>query len=271
MAGMTRTYPQGVPCWVDLNQSDLDGAMRFYGGLFGWSSSNAMPPDAPGAYMIATLDGQDAAALAPGEGGDGWVSYIACDDADQTAAAIARAGGTIVDPPEDAGPGGRAATCLDPQGAGFRLWQARRRPGAQAVNEPGAWNFSDLATPDAEQAMRFYRDVFGWVVSPELGAGMVRLPGYGDFLASGPDPDIHRRQEFAPEGFDDVIAGLSPADSEARWWIRFAVADRDESADRARSLGGMVTSVTDTDWTREAVIEDPQGAAFIISQLVVPG
>jgi predicted enzyme related to lactoylglutathione lyase len=265
-----RTYPMGVPCWVDVAQPDLDAAEVFYGGLFGWTFADAMPPDAPGSYLIASLDGKDAAALAPGDGADGWIGYIACDDADVTAGIVSAAGGSILSPPEDAGPGGRTATCADPQGAVFRLWQARRRPGAQIANAPGAWNFSDLHTPDAAASLRFYLEVFGWTSDENLGAGMVRLPGYGAHLAATVDPDIHERQSFAPEGFADVVAGLTPSAGPARWWIRFAVADRDDSAALAESLGARITASTETDWTREAVVVDPQGAEFVISQLVVP-
>lgn len=84
---------------------------------------------------------------------------------------------------------------------------------------PGAWNFSERNTPDTEVALRFYREVFGWQVSDDPGFGMVRLPGYGDFLASTVDPDIHQRQEFAPPGFADVIAGITPTEDDARWDI----------------------------------------------------
>ena len=31
-----RTYPHGVTCWVDTAQQDVDTAIQFYGGLFGW-------------------------------------------------------------------------------------------------------------------------------------------------------------------------------------------------------------------------------------------
>lgn len=266
----TRTYPLGVPCWIDLAQPDLEAAQSFYGELFGWEFANAMPPGAPGAYLIATLDGQDAAALATGDGTDGWLSYIACDDVDVTADTVIAAGGSILSPPEEAGPGGRTATCADPEGAVFRLWQARRRLGAQIVNVPGAWNFSDLHTPEPAAALRFYFDVFGWRVDEGLGAGMIRLPGYGHHLASTTDPDIFERQAFAPPGFADVIAGLTPSQDRSRWWIRFAVADRDATATLADRLGAEVVSVTEADWTRDAALVDPQGAAFIVSQLVVP-
>src|SRR5438874_2530059 len=38
-------YPAGVPCWVDTNQPDPVDAARFYSGLFGWQTEDAMPPD----------------------------------------------------------------------------------------------------------------------------------------------------------------------------------------------------------------------------------
>jgi predicted enzyme related to lactoylglutathione lyase len=46
-------YPPGVPSWIDTSQPDPDGAVRFYGGLFGWEFEDRMPPDAPGHYFIA--------------------------------------------------------------------------------------------------------------------------------------------------------------------------------------------------------------------------
>lgn len=267
------TYPQGVPCWVDLEAPDPAAAEQFYGRLFGWTFANAMPPGAPGSYLIASLDGRDAAAIAPGDSGAGWVSYIACDDADDTAEAVVRAGGVVLSDPEDAGPGGRAAGCVDRQGAVFRLWQARRRLGAQVVNTPGAWNFSDLHTPDPAAALDFYGSVFGWQVDAELGAGMIRLTGYGAHLAATSDPDIHERQKFAPTGFDDVIAGksaLSEPGAPASWKIRFTVADRDASVALAESMGARTLSSGETPYTREAEIVDPQGATLTLSQFAPP-
>jgi predicted enzyme related to lactoylglutathione lyase len=267
-----RRYPHGVPSWVDVTQIDLEGARAFYGGLFGWELTDAMPPDAPGAYLIATLDGHDAAAIAPADSGDtAWRTYVACDDADATASAVREAGGRVLVAPEDAGPGGRTATCADPQGAMFHLWQARSRLGAQVANAPGAWNFSILHSGDPDAVLPFYASVFGWAVDPELGAGMIRVPGYGDHLAATVDPHIHDRQEFAPPGFADVVAGVAAADSEQTGWqVTFTVADRDESAATAERLGATVLSSSQNEWTRDAVIRDPQGAVLTVSQFTPP-
>jgi len=58
------------------------------------------------------------------------------------------------------------------------------------VNAPNAWNFSDLHTAHPDQAIPFYRALFGWQVDADGGAGMIRVPGYGDHLAATIDPDI---------------------------------------------------------------------------------
>ncbi len=268
-----RRYPQGVPCWVDTAQPDPPAAARFYGELFGWELTEAMPPDVPGSYLIATLDHHDVAAIGSMDPDEppAWRTYVSCDDADATGEAVVLAGGTVVWGPEEAGPAGRTATCADPAGALFQLWQARRRLGAQIVNVPSTWNFSDLHTPDPDRVLPFYGDVFGWQVSDDLGAGMIRLPGYGDHLAATVDPDIHQRQAHAPAGFADVIAGLSLTDAEPEWRVRFAVADRDASAATAERLGATVVSSADTSWTREALIRDPQGAELTLSQYAPPG
>lgn len=288
-----RTYPTGVLCWVQLDTPDTAGAAAFYAGLFGWTYANAIPT-APSAYLFARLETADAAgpradvaalALSVGSGPGteaprGWVSFIATDDIEQTCADVEAAGGTLIELPDAGSPFGRGARCADPRGAVFELWEARAHPGAQIVNQPGAWNFSDLVTTDIAASMGFYGTVFGWEYDPDLAAGRIRLPGYGEHLASTVDPGIHERQQFAPEGFADAVAEIfeteicereifeSTGDAPAPgWWVRFAVADRDESALVAERLGGEIVSRTDTEWTLEAVLRDPQGNAFIVSQL----
>ena len=276
-----RTYPHGVPCWVDTDQPDPEAARRFYGELFGWTFRDALPADAPGSYWIAMLDGRDVAAVAPGSNGAAaWNTYIAVDDADASATSVATHGGTIVSEPEDAGPGRRAAKCVDPTGASFRLWQARDRAGAQLVNAPGTWNFSDLHTDDRQRARAFYAAVFGWEADElDLGDGAVaimwRRPGYGDHLEATVDPDIRTRQSdiAAPPGFEDAIAWLVPLErnaSPAHWHVTFTVDDRDESVAAAERLGASVVSSADSAWTRSAEVRDPQGAELTLSQFMPP-
>ncbi|MCW2627872.1 VOC family protein [Mycobacterium sp.] len=271
-----RTYPKGVPCWVDTEQPDLDAARHFYASLFGWTLSDAVPADAPGSYLIASLDGADVAAIGPARGDAPveWNTYIAVDDADAAAASVCSAGGSVTLAPVDAGPGGRLAACVDPRGARLRLWQPRRRLGAQLTNAPGSWNFSDLHTGDPAAATGFYAPLFGWEFDDIGFATMIRRPGYGDHLAATVDPGIRDRQEHisAPPGFADAIGWLAPlANGHDHWHVTFTVASRDESMATAERLGAVVISSDNTEWTNTALIRDPQGAELTLSQFTPPG
>ena len=269
-----RTYPAGVPCWVDSEQPDPEAACAFYAELFGWTFSDVTPPDAPGAYFIATVGGRDVAAIAPSEDAPvAWQTYIAVGDVEAAAASVTAHGGGLSAGPAEVGPAGHFAVCADREGAAFRLWQAGARPGAQLVNAPSTWNFSHLCTRDLDRARAFYDAVFGWELSEMPGgARMWRVPGYGDHLAATVDPDIHVRQAHAPEGFADVVAGAEPigGDAAPRWKVVFSVADRDEATATAGRLGAEVVATRDTMWTREADLRDPQGAELTVSQFAPP-
>lgn len=142
----------------------------------------------------------------------------------------------------------------------------------EVTNTPGAWNFGDLHTDHPEAARAFYAGVFGWEFSDSGFATMIRVPGYGDHLASTVDPDIHERQSGVgvPPGFADAIGWLVPVvpGDEPGWKVTFTVSDRDATAARAVELGATVVRTDDNDWTRTAVVRDPQGAVFTASQFL---
>lgn len=266
-----RTYPQGVPSWIDLEVPDAIAIAPFYESVFGWTLTDAMPPGAPGHYLIATIGGQDVAAIASGAAAIGrvpaWNTYVAVDDADASAAAVEAAGGTITAPPTET-PGGRPVAAVDPEGAPFRLWQAGRRLGAQRVNAPGAWGFSILRTADERAASAFYSAFLPWAWSPEEAAGFVRVPGYGAHLAATSDPGIIERQGPAPTGFEDAAAGfdaLEPGES-PHWRVSLNVVDRAAALAAVSAGGGTVVSTGEDMWTRHATVVDPAGARFSISQ-----
>ena len=265
---MDRTYPHGVTCWVDVEGPDVAAAQEFYGGLLGWDFEVATPPGAPAPYVIASLGGEDVAALAEvAERAPRWSTYVAVDDADASADRAVALGATLVSGPADAGPGGRGAVLRDPEGNDIRLWQARRRLGAQLTNAPGSWNFSNLHTADLEAAQRFYGGLFPWRFVDQGWATAISVPGYGDHLEATVDPDIRTRQAGAPEGFEDVIGAVVPlGDQSPGWSVVFTVTDRDASAARVVELGGTVLQAFETDWTAEAVVRDPAGAVFTVSQ-----
>ena len=273
-----RSYPAGVTAWVDVAHEDVEAASAFYGELLGWTfTEDPLSGDAD-RYLIAQLDGRDAAGVLGADahpGSPGWNTYIAVHDVDAAVARVEAAGGHVVTAPSQAGMGGTSAACADPDGVVFGLWQAGARPGAQAVNAPGAWNFSDLHAADPEASAAWYGEVFGWSVD-DLGFGrMIRRPGYGDHLAATSDPEIYERQAgvSAPPGFADAIGWMAPLlpGEEPHWHVTFTVADRDATATSVERLGGTVLGTSDSDWTREVLVRDPQGAVFTASQFTPPG
>ncbi|MET0145254.1 MAG: VOC family protein [Ilumatobacteraceae bacterium] len=268
-------YPAGVPCWIDLEPADVGAAIDFYGAVLGWTFEDRLPPDAPGRYAIASVDGLTVGAVgSASERADGaatWNTYVSVTDVEAVVAAAVAAGGDVVAAPGAGAPPGRSAVVADPSGAAIRLWQPGTNPGAELVNANGAWNWSNLHTPDGAVVAGFYVDVFGWELERlPLGgvyAQMWRRPGYGDFLAEI-DPGIAERQDGAgaPPGFADAIAWLVEDPGPSHWQVTFTVDDTDEATRRVTKRGGAVlTEPYDEGPTRLAVVADDQGTVFSLN------
>ena len=273
-------YIAGVPCWIDTSHPDPEAAVAFYADLFGWEFEDVMPPGSEGKYFVARIRGGDVAAVGSAPEGAPptakWNTYVWVESADETAAKVHEAGGTVVMQPFDVMDAGRMAVFTDPDGAAFSVWQAREHKGAEIVNEHGSLNFNDLNTRDPEGARSFYESVFGWqTLELEGGFQMWTLPGYGDYLERD-NPDLRKQSAElnAPEGFEDVVASLVPIaderqDASPHWGLTFAVDEADPIADRATELGGkVVVPPFDAPWVRMTVIADPQGAMFTASKFV---
>src|SRR5919201_570250 len=273
-------YIPGVPCWIYTSQPDPEAAVAFYRDLFGWEFEDVMPPGSEGRYFIARIRGGDVAAVgsipeaAPPVAM--WNTYVWVDSADETAAKVKGAGGSVVMEPFDVMDAGRMAVFMDPEGAAFCVWQAKQHKGARVVNEHGALNFNGLNTRDVDGAKAFYRAVFGWqTLTLDGGVEMWTLPGYGDHLERD-NPGLRKQiEEFgAHPGFADVVASINPIagdqpDVPAHWSVPSGPDDADATAETAMRLGGKVlVSPFDVPWSRMTVIADPQGATFVASQFV---
>jgi predicted enzyme related to lactoylglutathione lyase len=116
---------------------------------------------------------------------------------------------------------------------------------------------SMLLTPDPEAAAAFYGELFGWTTEEFGPFTMFRLPGY---VGGEPSQPVSR----------EVIATMAPAgDAPAHWSANFWVHDADAAAAKAAELGGSVVDApSDSPGFREAVLADPSGVTFTISQLV---
>jgi predicted enzyme related to lactoylglutathione lyase len=259
-------YQPGVPCWIDTLQPDPEAAARFYAGVFGWevTGPGAMPGDPPGQYFVARLRGRDVAGIGsqPAEGAPAsWNTYVEVASADEAAAKARDAGGAVLVDPMDAPPAGRLAVLADPAGALVGAWEPGVRKGAQLVNEPGAWSISRLSTTDPDGAKAFYGAVFGWETGTfAVNGGEItlwRVPGY---VGGTPEQPVSR----------DVVGVMGGVEGGAppNWSVDFWVGDADGTARKAAELGGaVVVEPFDIPGFRTAVLADPQGAAFSISEL----
>jgi uncharacterized protein len=260
-------FQPGVPSWVDVMGPDVGRLTDFYGALFGWdfTGPGEMPGDPPGEYFVAQLRGRDVAGVAslpPQSTGPDWTTYIEVESVDGAAGQIEQAGGTILAPPFDALPAGRIAVAADPGGASFAIWEPRERRGAQLVNEPSAWSMSFLMTSDRDTAAAFYETVFGWQFETfqfgDTEAGLFRLPGFVGGEAEQPVPR-------------DLVATQLPAENgDAHWSVAFWVGDLDRVVATVDERGGsVVTEPYEAPPFRQAVVADPNGVPFSVSQLTM--
>jgi hypothetical protein len=175
--------------------------------------------------------------------------YVNVDDVDAVAKAVEAAGGRVLVAPMDVMTAGRMAVFADTTGAVVSAWQAKDHPGAQLVNEPGAFTWSELLSGDVDKSKEFYSEVFGW--------GWGGAPEYAEVQVGGRS-----------------VAGLMarppmlPAEVPDYWQIYFGSADLEADIQKAGELGGTVV-VPPTEvpnMGRFAVLADPQGATFAIFQ-----
>ena len=77
------TYANGTPSWVDLGSPEIDASVAFYGGLFGWTTTEPGPVEETGGYRMFLKDGKLVAGIGPNQEGQppSWTTYLAVDDA----------------------------------------------------------------------------------------------------------------------------------------------------------------------------------------------
>jgi uncharacterized protein len=260
-------YEPGVPCWVDTLQPDPRDAAEFYAEIFGWEFAGPGPMPDGGEYYVARMHGHDVAGVgtAPAQGAPpapAWITHVSVESADQAVEKATAAGGTVVAGPFDAAPAGRIAVVSDPLGAAFCVWQPDQREGAQRVNEAGAWSMSALSTPDPAVAATFYEALFGWQSEAmqfgDAGITLFRLPGYVGGVPHQPVPR-------------DVVAVMQKSNGGAApaWNVDFWVPSADEAARKAAERGGgVIMPPHEQGGFRNAVLADPNGAVFSVSQLL---
>jgi hypothetical protein len=253
-------YENGVPSWVDLGSPDLAKSKEFYGALFGWNCPEG--PAEAGGYTVCDLGGKTVAGLGPQMNPDAppnWLTYVNVDSADDTVAKVAANGGTVFMEPMDILEAGRMAVFADSLGAVIGLWQPNQHLGAQVVNEPGTYCWSELISPDLDASKAFYRAVFGW--------------GAEDLGPEG-GPVAYTEWKLGGNSIGGMLPkqDTMPADMPPYWGVYFTVADADASVARAQELGAtLLMPPMDIDPGRFAMLSDPVGAFFNVLALKPAG
>jgi predicted enzyme related to lactoylglutathione lyase len=250
-------YAPGTPSWVELSSPDTDASTAFYGELMGWNATDPGPAES-GGYRMFQQTGQSVGGLMR-HMQDGqptaWSTYVSVADADETAAKVKAAGGSVVVEPMDVMDIGRMAVFADPTGAVFGIWQPKSFAGADLVNEPNSLCWNEVLTRDADADRAFYPAVFGWVAGRPSFAG-------------APDTYTVWQLDGKPVGgMMQMTSEAFPAEVPPHWSVCFAVADCDATVAKARELGATVTvEPVDMPIGRFAGMIDPQGAAFTVMQ-----
>ena len=201
---------------MDLTTPDLEAALRFYGGLFGWEFEDA--GEEAGHYHQALLRGKRVAGIGPNPPGSPpmtfWSTYFSGSDVDAHAKAITDAGGKVSFGPTDVMDQGRMLVGQDTAGAMFGIWEPRAHVGAQLVNEHATFSWNELPTRDLDAATRFYGAVFG------------SLPGAARHAA-------RRRVQGAP-GRRNAVAGITGMGGDVPpYWLTYFMYDDVDAASSA--------------------------------------
>ncbi len=247
--------PVGAPCWIDLITSDTSAAQTFYSELFGWSGT-AADQEKYGGYITFTLDGNDVAGCMGKDSSmqampDAWTVYLSSRDTAATVVAAQQRGAPVFVEPMPIPEVGVMAVVADPGGASIGVWQADPFAGFDVLGEPGRPTWFELHSRSYEDAVRFYREVFGWetdVMSDQPDFRYTTLGAGRDAVAGIVDTSVW------PDRSDEL---------ELTWHVYFAVEDCDAACAKVTDLDGSVKYPPgDSPFGRIATVQDPGGAVF---------
>jgi predicted enzyme related to lactoylglutathione lyase len=252
---------QGRVVWHDLYSADVDKSKRFYGELFGWR----IQPEGQWNFIYAGNEkdhfGMVAPLMRPGMPSH-WLPYVAVENLDGAVGLVTKAGGKVHMGKTPAGKTGNFAVVADPQQATFVLWQyteGQPKPEMDVMRSmaemAGHFCWDELLTSDPDAAEKFYGEVVGWE------AEHMEMPGMRYTLLN--------RKEKRPDGKQRQGGGMMkmPPGVPHPFWLSYvAVADCDQSVEKAKKLGATITSpaMDIPNVGRFATMLDPTMAAIAV-------
>ena len=254
----TTSTTRGRYVWHELMTPNPDAAKDFYGKVVGWTTtkydtsaidySMFMADERPvGGLMELTKEAADMGAP------PNWLAYVEVPSVDDTIAKAQELGASVIVPANTVENVGRFGILRDPQGVAFAVITSATPIGAETDPQPREFSWHELVTTNADAALDFYKNLFGWEVK-------------GNFDMGG-DAGLYQmfgRDRFTYGGVMNK-AGDTPANP---YWLHYvAVADSaDAAAERAKEAGATLLSgpMEVPGGDRIAVLTDPQGAVFAV-------
>jgi uncharacterized protein len=244
----------GRPVWYELITTDTAAAETFYKKVVGWTSAPFDASPTPYTTFKRSGDAQVGGLMKRPEGMNMppfWAMYVAVPKLEEAVTHIKRLKGSELSPVIEVPTVGRLQMMKDPQGAAFYIIEpTSREERPETAPQVGEASWHELMTTDANAAMKFYSDVFGWKPSEALDMGAM-----GKYqMFNRPHGMIGGMMNKPPE-----MAQVPP-----NWTIYFRVPDINAAAERVKANGGKVVNgpmeVPGGDWV--LIATDPQGAAF---------
>lgn len=242
----------GRPLWYELLTTDMKGAEAFYPKVVGWSTMPFRPE--PDAYdMWAKAPDQPVGGVMKIPEGMNfpphWEMYVGVPKLEDAVAKIEKLGGHSLSPVIDIPDIGRMRTMTDPQGAIFAIYEPLNPPPPDTDPEVGETSWHELFTTDADAALKFYTEAFGW--KPTTAMDMGEMGKYQMFS---------RGRELGGM----MNKSKEMADVPPHWGLYFRVPNVHDAAERVKANGGQVINGPMEVPGGDEIINciDPQGAYF---------
>jgi uncharacterized protein len=243
---------RGKILWYELLTTDMKAAEAFYTKVVGWTVSSFDGTPQPYDMFMRSAEAPAAGVMTIPDGMEfppHWEMYVGVEKLEDAVAHIERLGGRALGPLIEVPTIGRMRTMMDPQSAVFAIYESATPQPEEAERQVGEASWHELMTTDAEGAMKFYTELFGWKPTETMDMGPM-----GKYHMFGRTFPLGGMMNKPPE-----LAHVPP-----HWGVYFRVPDVDAAADRVKANGGQVLNGPMEVPGGDRIINgmDPQGAAF---------
>ena len=235
--------------WADLVTDDILAAQTFYSALFGWKFYDY------GGYFIGMNDDRPLCGMfqrprpADQNAKPRWLGFISVASVERAEAAVTKAGGRVLAPPQKMPKRGEQAVFADAEGALFGVIKSSSGDPEDFLAAPGDWIWMQLLSRDGRKAADFYREVGGYTIIENTTSNKL-----SDYV-------------LASEGYARATVRTIRTGDEKMHpiWLAFVrVKNVGESVALTKQLGGKVWIEPKPELFdgKVAVIADPTGAAI---------